>query len=154
MGIVTTKTGDKGTTYLKNSVASKGSLRLEAMGTIDELIATMILTQSVSQLDQALFEGPVNTLIEIGSYLAGYKEVPDFSFIIDLMDKFIVARRDHYNGFIYPFNDPKNAQINLLRTVVRRTERNLIRLHEESPLPEPLLIFMNRLSDYIFVLIA
>ncbi len=154
MGIITTKTGDKGSTYLKDSIASKGSLRLEAMGTIDELIATLILTQSVTHLDRTLFEGPVNQLIEIGSYLSGFKTIPNFSFIIEFMDKFILERRDHYNGFIYPYDDPKNAQINVLRTIVRRTERQLIRLHEESPLPDTLLIFMNRLSDYIFVLLA
>ena len=78
MGIVTTKTGDKGKTYLKDTVVSKGSLRLEAMGTIDELIANMILTQAVTQLDQELFEKPVKTLIEIGSFLAFYHGESDF----------------------------------------------------------------------------
>jgi len=154
MGIVTTKTGDKGTTYLKDKIVSKGSLRVEAMGTIDELIATMILTQSLTGLDRELFEKPVKTLIEIGSYLSFYKQEPDFKAITNHMESIIKARRDAFNGFIYPYGDPKNAQINVLRTIVRRAERSLIRLHEENPLPENLLIFMNRLSDYIYVLIG
>ncbi len=154
MGIVTTKTGDKGSTYLKDSVVSKGSLRLEAMGTIDELIANLILTQAVTGLDQDLFEKPVKTLVEIGSYLSFYKGEPDFKKITEYMEGVILARRDAFNGFIYPFGNVKNAQINVLRTVVRRTERALIRLHEESPLPDSLLVFMNRLSDYVYVLIG
>jgi len=154
MGIVTTKTGDKGKTYLKDKVVSKGSLTIESIGTIDELIANMILAQSLTQMDRSLFEVPVKKLIDIGSYLAGFKDVPDFKDITDQLEKTILSRREQYNGFIYPYDDPKNAQINVLRTVVRRTERTLIRLHEENPLPESLLIFMNRLSDYVFVLIG
>jgi len=154
MGVVTTKTGDKGSTYLKDKVVSKGSLRVDAMGTIDELIATLILTQSITKIERNFFETPIKKLIEVGSYLAGYKEVPDFKETIEFMEKIIISRRDAYNGFIYPYDDPKNAQLNLARTVVRRTERTLIRLHEESALPESLLIFMNRLSDYIFVFIG
>jgi len=154
MGIVTTKTGDKGTTYLKDKIVSKGSLRVEAMGTIDELIANLILTQAVTGLDQELFEKPVKTLVEIGSYLSFYKGEPDFKIITQHMESVIQARREAFNGFIYPYGNLSNAQLNVLRTVVRRTERALIRLHEESALPEALLIFMNRLSDYIYVLIA
>ena len=154
MGIVTTKTGDKGSTYLKDRVVSKGSLRLEAMGTIDELIANLILTQAVTGLDQELFEKPVKTLVEMGSYLSFYKGEPDFKSITEFMESVIHARRDAFNVFIYPFGDIKRAQINVLRTVVRRTERSLIRLHEENPLPDSLLIFMNRLSDYIYVLLG
>lgn len=154
MGVVTTKTGDKGKTHLKDSVVSKGSLRLEAMGTIDELIATMILTQSITNMDRDLFEKPVKTLIEIGSYLAFYSGEPHFGLITETMEKVIMERREAFNGFIYPYDDPKRAQINLCRTVVRRAERALIRLHEESPLPDSLLVFMNRLSDYIYVLLG
>jgi cob(I)alamin adenosyltransferase len=65
-----------------------------------------------------------------------------------------MSRREAYNGFIYPYDDPRNAQINVARTICRRAERTIIRLHEESNQPESLLIFMNRLSDYIFVLIG
>jgi cob(I)alamin adenosyltransferase len=154
MGIVTTKTGDKGKTYLKDKVVSKGSLTIESIGSIDELIANMILAQSLTQMDRSLFEVPVKKLIEIESYLAGFKDVPDFKDITDQLEMTILSRREQYNGFIYPYDDPKNAQINVLRTVVRRTERTLIRLHEENPLPESLLIFINRLSDYVFVLIG
>lgn len=154
MGIVTTKTGDKGSTYLKDKVVSKGSLTIEAIGTIDELIANMILTQSLTQMDQELFEKPVKTLIEIGSFLSGFKGEPDFIIITEFMEKTILARRDAFNGFVYPYNDPKKAQINVLRTIVRRTERSLIRLHEENTLPQALLIFMNRLSDYTYVLLG
>lgn len=154
MGVITTKTGDKGQTYLKDRIVSKGSLTIEAVGTIDELIATMILTQSVTLLDHSLFVDPIEKLIEISSYLTGFKTAPEFETIITKMDQTIASRQEHYTGFIYPYDDPKNAQINVLRTVVRRTERTIIRLHEENPLPQALLIFMNRLSDYIFVLIA
>jgi cob(I)alamin adenosyltransferase len=154
MGVVTTKTGDKGSTYLKDKVVSKGSFRVDAMGTIDELIANLILTQSITKLDRVLFETPIKKLIEIGSYLAGYKEVPDFKETTEFMEKTIMSRREAYNGFIYPYDDPKNAQINVARTICRRAERTIIRLHEESNQPESLLIFMNRLSDYIFVLIG
>lgn len=153
MGVVTTKTGDKGKTYLKDRIDSKGSLRLEAMGTIDELIATMILTQSITGMDRDLFEKPVKTLIEIGSYLAFYAGEPHFGQITETMERVILERRESFNGFIYPYDDPKRAQINLCRTIVRRTERALVRLHEESPLPDSLLIFMNRLSDYVYVLL-
>ena len=154
MGVVTTKTGDKGSTHLKDKVVSKGSLRVDAIGSIDELIATLILTQSITQLDRNYFETPIKKLIEIGSYLAGYKEAPDFKETIAFMEKIILERRETYNGFIYPYDDTKKAQINVARTIVRRAERTLIRLHEESPQPETLLIFMNRLSDYIFVFIG
>jgi len=154
MGIITTKTGDKGKTYLKDKLVSKGSLTIEVVGTIDELIATMILTQSVTLLDRALFVDPIEKLIEINSYLTDFKKELELETIIMKMNQSIASRQEYYTGFIYPYDDPKNAQINVLRTVVRRTERTVIRLHEESPLPEALLIFMNRLSDYIFVLIA
>jgi cob(I)alamin adenosyltransferase len=154
MGVVTTKTGDQGTTLLKNQKLSKGSLRLEAMGSIDEVIANFILTQATTDLDKAYFTTPVTTLINLGSFLAGFAELPPLDEPLNYLESVIYAKRDAFNGFVYPFDHPQNARINVLRTVVRRAERAIIRVHEAEELPPELLKYINRLSDYVFVLMG
>ncbi len=124
------------------------------MGSIDEVIANFILTQATTNLDKAYFTTPVNTLIKLGSFLAGFAELPSLEEPINYLESVIYAKRDAFNGFVYPFDDPQNARINVLRTVVRRAERAIIRVHEAEELPADLLKFINRLSDYVFVLMG
>lgn len=124
------------------------------MGTIDEVIANFILTQATTDLDKALFTTPVDTLIKLGSFLAGFAELPPLDDALAYLESVIYARRDAFNGFVYPFDHPQNARINVLRTVVRRAERAIIRVHETEELPADLLKYINRLSDYVFVLMG
>ena len=124
------------------------------MGSIDEVIANFILTQATTNLDKVYFTTPVNTLIQLGSFLAGFAELPSLEEPISYLESVIYAKREAYNGFVYPFDDPQNARINVLRTVVRRAERAIIRVHEAEALPADLLKYINRLSDYVFVLMG
>lgn len=147
---VTTRTGDAGETGLKDKRVDKTSGLIELMGNLDEVMAHLILSYSLNPKKSQGFKEKVDDLILVSSILAGYKNIDDFpaNKIIEIEDE-IKLRNDIFDGFVYPFDDPHKAQINVLRTVVRRAERSALRelSHDEFNV---ILIYLNRLSDYVF----
>lgn len=160
---VYTKKGDSGTTALIGGVrVSKHSLRIEAYGTVDELNSFVGLLR-----DQPIDSHTIEILIEIqdrlftlGSLLAeapgGSKmELPkikgeDVELLegeIDKMDEKLPPMR----SFVLPGGHPAISYAHVCRTVCRRAERLVVHLSKEDVIDPILPKYLNRLSDYLFV---
>ncbi len=162
---IITKTGDRGTTAIFGAErVPKDDIRIEANGTMDELNAHLGLIRSMIDRDEPRhsFLGAIQmqmmqamSLIATRSERRG--ENPN-SFSLDWLSsleeetKRLMAETRDNGFFILPGGTPLSAQIQLARTVCRRAERRLCTLEREDPLPEGLLPWVNRLSDYLFVL--
>ncbi len=159
-----TKTGDKGQTSLATGKrVSKSCLQLEAYGTADELNSFFGLLRSGVTKNSHVWAKDVNInlrwiqnrLFDIGAILAG----SDLSFSIEYveqLEKWIDEMQTELptvRAFILPAGSESMARCHVCRTIARRLERNIIRLIEsdEKECPE-VLSFINRLSDYCFVL--
>ncbi|MCS7036251.1 MAG: cob(I)yrinic acid a,c-diamide adenosyltransferase [Saprospiraceae bacterium] len=158
-----TKTGDAGQTGLfGGSRVSKSHIRVEAYGTVDELNAFIGL------LHDSLSEEPVRVLLQqiqhrlfsIGAALAadpaGPPMPPDLKTSdITLLEESIDAMTQELpplRHFILPGGFPTVSLAHVCRTVCRRAERVVVALHEQETAPEGVLQYLNRLSDYFFVL--
>lgn len=157
-----TKTGDKGTTALIGGMrVPKFHIRVEAYGTVDELIAHVgvIRSQPVSnQIIEKLNSIQIK-LMEISAILASdgsVKKLPQVSADdIRALEAEIDAYSEELETFKYftlPGGHPIPAFCHVARTVCRRAERIILQQHAENPLPCEVLMYMNRLSDYLFVL--
>lgn len=161
---VYTRTGDKGTTSLVGGTRiAKNHPRLEAYGTVDELnswigllsTAPTIPPQARPALDQAL-----NLLFDIGAALATepgskWQPAPFPGQAIDTLEATIdtlEATLPRHNQFILPGGHPDAARANIARTVARRAERRILTLAEQAPVDPAIIRYINRLSDFLFVL--
>ncbi|WP_394749791.1 cob(I)yrinic acid a,c-diamide adenosyltransferase [Spongiimicrobium salis] len=166
-----TKTGDKGTTALFGGTrVAKHHIRIESYGTIDELNSWMGLIRD-QQLDPRSKEIIIhiqNKLFTVGAILAtdpekailkSGKERLNIPRIEDSDIHLLETEMDQMNDalppmthFILPGGHTSVSYCHIARTVCRRAERLASLLHEESPIEENVLSYINRLSDYIFVL--
>jgi cob(I)alamin adenosyltransferase len=160
-----TKTGDDGTTGLiGGSRVKKYDLRLEAYGTVDELNATIgVLRSAKLPADVVEVLSKIqNKLFNIGSLLASDEKGEAFtaSLAITESDIQIVEKAiDSYQNqlpeltnFIIPGGDFSSAQCHVARTVCRRAERRILEFAEHSKVQPEIVIYVNRLSDFFFVL--
>jgi cob(I)alamin adenosyltransferase len=69
------------------------------------------------------------------------------------LEEMIRLHNEKCYGFVYPFDNPMKAKLNILRTVVRRCERVMVRAFKENTDFPLIRVYMNRLSDYVFILI-
>lgn len=159
-----TKTGDKGTTALLGGArVSKADLRIEAYGTIDELNAYMGLLrdQPVNKKREALIHHIQDQLFAIGSllaaqpgkhlnYLPELKE-SDALMLEEAMDKMNTTLPEMKN-FILPGGNQAVSFCHIARCVCRRAERRVVALADHEDVAGVIIIFLNRLSDYLFVL--
>lgn len=159
-----TKTGDAGGTGLFGGLrVSKGDLRIETYGTIDELNAHigMLRDQEVNNLRTAFLINIQDRLFTIGSILA--TEPGNTKVKVPALDQDDVAQLEKeidamesglepMKFFVLPGGHPSVSHGHIARTVCRRAERFVIRLHEEEKIQELVLQYLNRLSDYLFVL--
>ena len=151
---VTTKTGDQGNTGINNQRLEKDHSIIDLLGHIDEVMAHFILAQATYPNKLSMFKDRVNELITITTIVAGFKEESDFSDeITEHLESEIKKIAESCNGFVYPFDDPYRAQLNLLRTIIRRMERAMIKAFKETNDYPKLRVYVNRLSDYVFILI-
>ena len=158
-----TKTGDGGETSLfGGSRVGKDDVRIEAYGTVDEL--NSFIAQLISQLDS---EEQRNLLLEvqkrlftIGSILAAdpSKELPtpdlrlaDIHLLEQAMDSMETSLAP-LRTFILPGGSPANSSAHICRTITRRAERRVIALHKVAQVPDIVIQYLNRLSDYFFML--
>jgi cob(I)alamin adenosyltransferase len=160
-----TKTGDDGMTGLLGSRrVSKDDLRIEVYGTIDELNAALGLARahrldSIADVLVALLQ---DELFVVGSALADASEHGPFhNAITDEHVTRLEAAIDALETelkplgqFIVPGGTLPAAQIHVARTICRRAERLVVRLAHApgEDVPRPLLVYLNRLSDLLFVL--
>lgn len=160
-----TKTGDDGTTGLVGgSRVKKYDLRLEAYGTIDELNAAIgVLLSSKLTLDVAgILYKIQNKLFNIGSLLASDEKGEAFTAnlaITEINIKDLEIAIDGYQSqlpelthFVLPGGGFPSAQCHVARTVCRRAERRILEFAEHSTVQPEIIIYINRLSDFLFVL--
>ncbi len=162
-----TRTGDEGATALFGGArVGKDHPRVEAYGDVDELNAALGMARAIEmmpRIDEVLV--PIQKdLFAIGALLA----TPDHDKMKEQLSK---ARVDNdrieqleraidaceqelepLRSFIIPGGTPKAAALHVARTVCRRAERRVVRLAQEIELPPLVVIYLNRLSDLLFML--
>ena len=160
-----TRTGDDGTTGLiGGSRVKKYNIRLEAYGTIDELNSYFGLIRSM-QTDQRtdnILEIIQNKLFVIGANLATdesisliKKQLPCKLTDIELLEMEMDQMNEslpELRNFILPGGCQASSFCHVARTVCRRAERHIVELSENKEVDPNLIKFVNRLSDYLFVL--
>ncbi|MBF9220017.1 cob(I)yrinic acid a,c-diamide adenosyltransferase [Hymenobacter ruricola] len=159
-----TKTGDKGLTSLIGGMrVLKSSLRIECYGTVDELNAHigLVRDQDVNVGRRPLLKEIQDRLFTIGSALAADPEkskmklpdlhAADVTLLEEEMDRLNLALPE-LRAFILPGGHPAVSHAHVARCVCRRAERLAIHLGEESFVAELVVVYLNRLSDYLFVL--
>ncbi len=153
-----TKTGDDGTTGLGDgSRIAKNHPRAEAMGTVDELNCQIgMLIAQLPEADELhpILERVQHDLFDLGGELA----VPGYELVKPQRVTALEECLDQYNddlpalkNFILPGGSPSAAQAHLARAICRRAERNLVELHQEEPITDTARLYINRLSDLMFV---
>ncbi len=166
-----TKTGDNGTTALfGGSRVPKHHIRIESYGTVDELNSWLGLVrdQEIDVRSKEILTLIQGQLFTIGAILATDPEkatlkngkerlnIPkiensDIELLEKEMDQMNETLPD-MTHFIVPGGHTTVSYCHIARTVCRRAERLATHLHENEPFDERVLSFINRLSDYLFVL--
>lgn len=160
-----TKKGDTGNTGLLGGTrVPKHHLRIEAYGTVDELNSYLGLIRDVveNQHHQHILIGVQDRLFTLGSHLAldpshvGKMQLPevleaDVELLEQEMDR-LDALLPEMRQFVLPGGHPTVSHTHVARCVCRRAERAVSALAEHEPTPEIALRYLNRLSDYLFVL--
>lgn len=160
-----TKTGDKGTTALfTGKRVPKHHIRIESYGTIDELnsFLGLLRDQDMDGHTKDVLSLIQNKLFTVGAILATEPTKENRLKIPRISDEdihLLEKEMDHMNEelpemthFILPGGHTTVSYCHIARTVCRRAERMISYLHENDPVPESLLSYINRLSDYLFVL--
>ena len=155
--------GDAGETSLAGGVrVSKGSLRVETYGTVDELNSSLGFARSICEdVEMAAFtKGVQQDLFKIGSSLATPAESPKPQIVIDaaLTERLTaeVHRLEAIEGMLADWSIPGEhraaAAYDVARTICRRAERSLVRLQESGAAVQPaILSYVNRLSDLLWL---
>lgn len=153
-----TRTGDDGTTGLGDgSRTNKDSLRVEAMGDVDELnaIIGILLTEPLSFSLQDTLTRVQHDLFDLGGEIC----IPGHAMVkgerITVLEETLDQLNEHLQPlkeFILPGGSRAAAYCHLARTVCRRAERQLTRLSREEPVTAVSLQYLNRLSDLLFVM--
>jgi cob(I)alamin adenosyltransferase len=162
-----TRTGDEGATALfGGGRVEKDHPRVEAYGDVDELNAALGMARSIDmmpRIDEVLV--PVQRdLFAIGALLAtpdhdkmreqlskariDEQRIAELELAIDACEQELEPLR----SFIIPGGTPKAAALHVARTVCRRAERRVVTLAHEIDLPTLVVIYLNRLSDLLFML--
>jgi len=159
-----TKGGDLGETSLLNGTrVPKSHERVEAYGTLDELNAFVGLIRDhldlgnyrevLLRIQENLFIAESMIATDPDKPVKGLPDLPETE--ITLLEEEIdrmTAELPPLDSFILPGGDPHVSQCHVARTVCRRAERAVIRLHHISAINPVLIRYLNRLSDYLFVL--
>jgi len=153
-----TKTGDKGTTGLSDgSRVAKSHARIAVIGDVDELnsVLGIILTQELDNDVRGILTNIQHHLFNFGGELSlpGYElikqqHVSDIENEIDRLNKDLPPLKD----FILPGGSLAASFTHQARSVCRRAERGLVTLQEKEEVSDTLLQYLNRLSDFLFVL--
>jgi len=159
-----TKTGDKGTTSLIGGKrVPKYHIRIEAYGTVDELNAFvgLIRDQQIDPHTKKILLEIQNNLFTLETALAKndgeiLQKLPELcNGDVSLLEKEIDGMNEQLpelTAFVLPGGHPTVSMCHVARTVCRRAERLTIKLNEQYPVPPINIQYLNRLSDYLFVL--
>ena len=155
-----TRGGDTGTTSLGNGDrVQKDSLRVECYGEVDELIATIgVAICFCSNLQKKNLKKIQNELFDIGADLCMPQKKEKYESIskgvinlekeIDKMN----SKLSSLTSFILPGGTKSSSFLHLARTVTRRCERTLVKLNSKEKIDPEIIKYINRLSDFLFVL--
>lgn len=159
-----TKTGDLGETSLIGGVrVSKSHIRIESYGTVDELNSYLgLIKDQLSEIETSdLIYEIQDRLFTIGSVLASDPErskmkIPDLhetdvvvlENAIDKMNEVLPELK----SFVLPGGNILASHCHVSRCICRRAERLVVLLAQNAPVPELIVTYLNRLSDYLFVL--
>jgi cob(I)alamin adenosyltransferase len=155
---IVTKTGDAGTTGLGDgSRTTKDSLRIDAIGEVDELnsnIGVLLCEELPARVRAALLDIQ-HDLFDLGGELC----LPGMEIIKDTQVARLETLAEEFNRdlpmlkeFILPGGTRPAAIAHVCRTICRRAERSMVRLHNAEPLSDAARRFINRLSDLLFIL--
>ena len=159
-----TKKGDKGKTQLLGgTIVYKNHIKLECYGTIDELNSFIgnIYDQEIRVFHKKILFNIQNQLFNLGSIISfdGEKDkiqLPNITIQnIQMLEKAIDEMEEELpmlKAFILPSGHPSASKCHIARTVCRRAERNLVALRQEEKINNLHIQYLNRLSDYLFVL--
>ncbi len=158
-----TKSGDKGkTSLLSGERVKKSDIRINAYGTVDELNSFIgfLNTLELGEQHKIFLKQIQNKLFNLGSVLAVRKNVSfniptitenDITLIENEIDK-LNEELPPLKDFIIPGGDTVSAQCHICRSICRRAERLVVEIDEKEPVNDLIVKFLNRLSDYFFVL--
>jgi cob(I)alamin adenosyltransferase len=159
-----TKKGDKGlTSLIGGRLVPKTHKRIEAYGSVDELMAHIGMLHDMwnnQQINESLMF-ILDRLMTCTAILATDCDdcgvsIPEISdndvFILEHEIDHMESELPALNAFILPGGNKVSSQCHIARTVCRRAERQIIGLSSELFVPDVVIRFMNRLSDYLFVL--
>ena len=155
---IATRTGDEGTTGLGNNQrVSKNSLRVHAMGDVDELNSHigLLLCEAMPDDVRVLLVEVQHQLFNLGGELS----IPGFELLKEEAVQALDQALEKYNAqlpkleeFILPAGNRAASQAHICRTVARRAERATVALGNEEALNDAPRQYLNRLSDLMFVL--
>ena len=155
---VTTKKGDDGSTSIAHGKrVSKSSSIVDSIGEIDELNSWIGLLSSIKELDatkEFLLEVQ-NTLFDIGGILATSSREPLINKKLEKMESNISEynkQLPHLDNFVLPSGSRESSIVHITRSVCRRAERSLVRAGEDNFIEKSCVIYLNRLSDFLFIL--
>jgi cob(I)alamin adenosyltransferase len=159
-----TKTGDEGLTSLIGGTrVPKYDLRIESYGTVDELNSYigMIRDHDIDAAQKDVLKEVQDRLFTIGAALASDPEkskmkipdlhLADITFLENQIDEMNLVLPE-LKHFILPGGSPVVSFCHVSRCVCRRAERIIVHLKSESFVDEKVVVYLNRLSDYLFVL--
>lgn len=151
-----TKGGDGGETGLLNKRLSKSSRVIDTIGTLDELNSFLgvVISGGVRKDVEISLQKTQEDLFNIGSILAGKKikfgksKVNRLEKEIDVLEE----KLPKLKNFIFPGGEKSASLLFFARAVSRRLERSVVVLSEKEKLQPILKVYLNRLSDYLFML--
>lgn len=155
---ITTRTGDKGSTGLGDgSRVDKDCPRIEAMGAVDELNSSLalVLAEALPEPIAQALRQVQNELFDLGGELStpgrGRLDASYPEHLERLLEQ-LNAELPPLKEFILPGGGRAAACCHLARTLCRRAERRVVSLAREAEVPAPVLAYLNRLSDLLFVI--
>ena len=157
-----TKIGDKGSTQLGDGkMVNKDSLRVDAYGSVDEANATIGLSILRTNIKiKKILKIVQNDLFDLGADLCipDKKNTQKLKITKDRVD-YIEEKIDNFNkelsslnSFILPGGSESSTYLHIARTVTRRAERKIVTLSKKEKINPIAIIYLNRLSDLLFVL--
>ena len=155
---VITKKGDDGSTGMGDgSRVSKSSSLIVAIGELDELNSWIGLLSSLKELEgkKEFLLSVQNRLFDIGGILTTKSDISlKADYLKDLEDQTNDINKElpHLKNFVLPGGGLESSVIHISRTVCRRAERTLINANKNKTVEKSCLIYLNRLSDFLFVL--
>ena len=157
-----TRGGDKGKTALGTGTrVFKDDPRVEAIGSVDELNSCLGVCRLFAEsTGQVLFQHLQNDLFDVGADLCLEDLSQENCLRVQASQvQWLEKNLDHFNEFLLPLTSfvlpggsSLSANLHMARSIARRAERRVITLHREVSLNPQVPIYLNRLSDFLFVL--